>query len=60
MPRTRRALLVTLTVLVLTPLCGDLALAQQKLAPIRFGVGPLQPTPSETDHGSQWLRQRLT
>jgi phosphonate transport system substrate-binding protein len=48
MPRTRRPLLVTLAFLLLTPLSGDLALAQQKPGPLRFGVGPLQPTPSET------------
>jgi len=48
MLRTRRALLVTLAALLLIPLSGDLALAQQKAGPIRFGVGPLQPTPSET------------
>lgn len=42
----RRALLVTLAILVLNQLGVAAAIAQQKS--LRFGVGPLQPTPSET------------
>ena len=48
MRQTRRSLLLTLAVLVLTQLGDGLASAQPKTSPIRFGVGPLQPTPGET------------
>ena len=49
MSRTRSTVAVVLTLLSLslTSPAADVAIAQQK-APLRFGVGPLQPTPTET------------
>jgi phosphonate transport system substrate-binding protein len=44
MTLTKRALLITA---VLLPLLGSAA-AQDRAAKLRFGVGPLQPTPAET------------
>jgi phosphonate transport system substrate-binding protein len=44
MTLTKRALLITA---VLLPLVGSAA-AQDRAAKLRFGVGPLQPTPAET------------
>ena len=41
-------LFVALALLLLALLGGHLAVARQKSGPIRFGVGPLQPTPAET------------
>jgi phosphonate transport system substrate-binding protein len=47
MPRTRIAIVVAIAVLCSIS-TAVVALAQQKGGPIRFGVGPLQPTPTET------------
>jgi phosphonate transport system substrate-binding protein len=49
MSRTRVAVVIAIAALCSICFSGTfVALAQQKAGPIRFGVGPLQPTPTET------------
>jgi len=48
MPRSRLAVAVALAALCTLCTGPSIALAQSKAGPIRFGVGPLQPTPTET------------